>query len=141
MTGIESISETSPQNGNSGPPALSIIIPKISEVKVTTKVWEEVELPVDIMLLVVKDCDFLSCYYYLRNVFRSYIRDLGYLYFGDVSESEGRKLKMALTMCAQGRREAGGTVIVLPNAFETLRPKTVFFVSVLTLHFIAIKPN
>ena len=60
MAGIESIGETSPQNGNGGPPALSIIIPKLGDVKVATKVWEEVKLPVDFMLVVVKD--FLSCY-------------------------------------------------------------------------------
>ena len=131
MAGIESIksrSESSPQNEDSGPPALNITIPKLSEVKVVTKTWEEVKLLVDILLLVVKECEFLSCYYYLKKVFRSYIMDLGYVYFGDVGEGQERKLKVALTMCAQGGGEAGGTVIVLPKAFEILRPKVVFCV-------------
>ena len=43
-----------------------------------------------------------------------------------MGEGEGRKLKIALTMCAQGAGEARGAVIVLPNAFETLRPKADF---------------
>ena len=126
MAGIET--ERCPQNDNNRPPALSIIIPKLSEVKVVTKSWKDVELPVDILLLVVKDCDFLCCYYYLKNVFRSYIRGLPHVYFGDLGEGAGRKLKVALTMCAQGGGEVGGTVIVLPKAFEILRPKAVFCV-------------
>ena len=126
MAGIET--ESCLQNDNNGPPALSINIPKLSEVKAVTKVWEDVQLQVDILLLVVKDCDFLCCYCYLRNVFRSYIRGLPYVYFGEVGEGTGRKLKIALTMCAQGGGEVGGTVIVLPKAFEILRPKAVFCV-------------
>ena len=122
MAGIDT--ESCPQNDNNRPPELSIIIPKLSEVNVITKVWKDVEIQVDILLLVVKECDFLCCYYYLRNVFRSYIKNLGYVYFGDVGESRGSKLKIALTMCAQ----VGGTVIVLPKAFEILRPRAVFCV-------------
>ena len=128
MAGVESISESSPQNDNSGPPALSIIIPKSSDVKLVTKDWEDVELPVDILLLVVKVCDFLSCYYFLKNVYKSYIKDLSFVYFGHVGEGQGRKLKIALTMCGEGGGEVGGTVIVMPKAFEILRPKAVFCV-------------
>ena len=47
------------------------------------KPWEEVKLPVDALLLTVKDCEFLSCVSYLNSgFFRSNHITLGDVYFG-----------------------------------------------------------
>ena len=124
----ESSSENSSRNDNNGPPTLSITIPKISELKITTKKWEDVQLPIDIMLLAVKDCEFLSCYCYLSDVFKSYTRALGFVTFGHIGRDEGKKLKVALFTCSEGGGEPGGAVIAVSKGVEILQPKVVFCV-------------
>ena len=57
---------TSAQTGNSSPPELNNKLPKLCDLSVIFKAWETVELPVDILLLVVEDCEFLSCFAYLK---------------------------------------------------------------------------
>ncbi len=110
------------------PPLLSITIPKTSDLSNTSKRWEELELPIDILLLTVKDCEFLACYFFLRNPFRSYLRELGYVYFGQMGEGNGKKLKIALIKCSEGAIQPRGALIVVKNTVETLRPKAVFCV-------------
>ena len=53
------------------PPSLSITIPKTSDLVTASKRWREVQLPIDILLLAVRDADFLSCFYYLSDVNQS----------------------------------------------------------------------
>ncbi len=112
------------------PPELSITIPKTSDLSNTSKRWEEVEveLPIDILLLTVKDCEFLACYFFLQSPFRSYLRELGYVYFGQMGEGNGKKLKIALIKCSEGAIQPGGALIVVKNTVEILRPKAVFCV-------------
>lgn len=117
-----------PRNNNSDPPALNITIPRISDVKVTSKPWKDVQLPIDILLLAVKDCELLSCYYYLSDVFRSYTRALGFVHFGNMGKGERKKLKVALITCSEGGGEPGGAVIVVSKAVEILQPKALFCV-------------
>ena len=78
------------------PPPLSIKLPRMSELPNETEPWSEDILPVDILLLTVEDCEFLACYAYMKNSSKSYCRDLGFVYFGDMGESKQKPLKVAL---------------------------------------------
>ena len=110
------------------PPELSITIPKTSDLSNTSKPWKDVELPTDILLLTVKDCEFLACYFFLRNPFRSYLKELGYIYFGQIGAGDGAKLKIALIKCSEGAFQPGGALIAVKTTVEVLRPKAVFCV-------------
>ena len=114
-----------PSNDNNSPPALSITIPKTSDLVRTSKRWAEVQLPIDILLLAVKDDDFLSCYYFLSDVFRSFTTTLGYVYFGKIGNDGEVKLKVALITCSEGGGEPGGSAMVVNKAVEVLQPKAV----------------
>ena len=110
------------------PPSLSITIPKTSDLVTASKRWREVQLPIDILLLAVRDADFLSCFYYLSDVFRSYTRTLGYVHFGNFGKDEGQlKLKVSLITCSGGGGgNPGGSAIVVKDAVEILQPRAVF---------------
>ena len=100
----------------------------MSDLSNTLKLWKDVELPTDILLLTVKDCEFLACYFFLRNPFRSYLRELGYVYFGQMGAGDGTKLKIALIKCSEGAIQPGGALIAVKTTVEVLRPKAVFCV-------------
>ena len=111
------------------PPELSITIPEKRNLSSVFKKWGDFELPIDILLLTVKDCEFLACYYFLRRPFQSYQRELGLLYFGEMGEIEGMTpLKIALVTCFEGALQPGGALIKVKNTVEALQPKAVFCV-------------
>ena len=89
--------------------------------------WENVELPIDILLLTVKDCEFLSCLSFLNSFFKSYHKKPGYVYFGKVGD-ERMFLKIAVIKCDKGASGPRGATVVVKNAVEVLRPKAVFCV-------------
>ena len=113
-------------------PELSIIIPERRNLSSVFKKWEDLELPIDILLLTVKDCEFLACYYFLSRrstPFQSYRKELGLLYFGEMGEIEGMTpLKIALVTCSEGALQPGGALIKVRNTVEALQPKAVFCV-------------
>ena len=115
-------------NTHGDPPKISINIPDISEVTQIHKSWNDVQLPIDILLLTVKDCEFLSCYYYINDPFRSYFKGLGPVYFGSIGEDQDVKLNVALMKCSEGSKIPGGALTVVKNAVTQLRPKAVFTV-------------
>ena len=87
--------------------------------------WDRVELPVDVMLLTVKECEFLSCVSYLNpGFYKSYHENLGYVYFGKIGE-EGNTMKIAIQSCEMGSDDA---IVVVKNAAVALSPKAVFCV-------------
>ena len=93
------------------------------------KLWEEVlkELPVDILLLTVKDCEFLSCVSHLNpGYIRSIHDNLGTVYFGLMGT--GSTLKIAVMKCHSGPLKPGGALTTVKNGVEVLRPKAVFCV-------------
>ena len=108
------------------PPPLSIKLPKMKNLSKKSKPWSDVELPIDILLLTVEDCEFLACYAYLNNPIKSYHNNLGYVYFGTIGESGEEALKVALMRCFKGG--PGGSQNVVKNAVIPLRPKAVFIV-------------
>jgi len=111
------------------PPELSITIPEKRNLSTAFMHWGDFELPIDILLLTVKDCEFLACYFFLRKPFRSYLKELGYMYFGEMGQREGTKpLQIVLITCSEGATQPGGTLIKVKNAVEILLPKAVFCV-------------
>ena len=112
-------------------PTLSIKLPKKRDLPNTSKPWTDVQLPVDILLMTVEDCEFLACYAYLRNSFRSYHKNLGYVYFGTMGESGDVPLRVALMRCSEGSSAPDGPLVTVKNAVVELRPKAVFSVGCL----------
>ena len=110
------------------PPPLSIKVPKMKNLSKKSKSWSDVQLPIDILLLTVEDCEFLACYAYLNNPIKSYHNNLGYVYFGTMGESGEEALKVALMRCFKGSSGPGGSQNVVKNAVIPLRPKAVFTV-------------
>ncbi|XP_044166081.1 uncharacterized protein LOC122950022 [Acropora millepora] len=114
---------------DSKPPQLSFKLKKTGDVVASSVKWRDVHLPVDILLLTVESCDFLSCFSLLDQPFRSYNEDLGYVYFGHVGEaSDKAKLWVALMTSSEGAATPGGSLAVGQIAFRVLRPKAVFSV-------------
>ena len=109
-------------------PTLSIKLPEKRDLPNISKPWSDVQLPVDILLMTVEDCEFLACYAYLKNSFKSYHKNLGYVYFGTMGESGDVPLKVALMTCAEGSSAPGGSLVTVKNAVVELRPKAVFSV-------------
>ena len=120
--------KNSSKNIYGDPPKINISLPGISELTQNSKRWRDVQLPIDILLLTVKDCEFLSCYYYVVDPFRSYFKGLGHVYFGSIGEDQDVKLKVALMKCSEGSKVPGGALTVVKNAVTQLRPKAVFSV-------------
>ena len=112
-------------------PILSIKLPKKSDLPKTLKPWNDVQLPVDIILMTVEDCEFLACFTFLRNPIKSYQQNLGFVYFGTMGESGDVPLKVALMRCSEGSSVPGGSLVTVKNAVVELRPKAVFSVGCL----------
>ena len=120
--------ENSLKNIYGDPPKINFSLPEISELTQDFKDWKDVQLPIDILLLTVKDCEFLSCYYYINDPFKSYFKGLGHVYFGSLSEDQDVKLNIALMQYSKGSKAPGGALSVVKNAVTQLRPKAVFSV-------------
>ena len=97
----------------------------MAEIKAVTRPSKHADLPVDVLLLTVKDCEFLACYSELKNPYRCYFDDLGYVYFSNVSERR-EEVKVALLRCYKGG--PGGSLVSVKNAATVLRPKAVISV-------------
>ena len=111
------------------PPQLSFKLKKTGDVVTSTVEWRDVHLPVDMLLLTMESCDFLSCFSLLDQPFRSYNEDLGYVYFGRMGEaSDKAKLWVALMTSSEGAATPRGSLVVVQIAFRVLRPKAVFSV-------------
>ena len=110
------------------PPQLNFKLPKTSDLPNTSTAWSKVQLPIDVLLLTVEDCEFLSCYFYLVKAFKSYHKEIGPVYFGSVGSGDQEKLKIALIKCSKGSVAPSGSLTVVKNAVGVLDPKAVFFV-------------
>lgn len=76
----------------------------------------------------MKDIEFWSCYFNLGNVFWSYERGFGYVYFGEMGEVGDMKLKVVLIKCLEGVVNLGGVLIIVKNIVVKLWFKVVFCV-------------
>ncbi|XP_068748835.1 NLR family CARD domain-containing protein 3-like isoform X2 [Montipora capricornis] len=109
------------------PPQLKVKPPKLSGLQRVSKPWGSVDLPIDILLLTVEDCEFLSCYSFLGQPVKSYNMEVGTIYFGYIGTDQNQ-LKVALKTCAKGSVVPGGSSAAVKNAVRVLRPKAVFLV-------------
>ena len=107
-----------------GPPELNKVRPSLADINTTTK---PADLPVDVLLLTVKNCEFLACYSELKNPYRCHFDGLGYVYFSDVDRRK-EKVKVALLKCYENSSCPGGSLISVKNAATVLRPKAVISV-------------
>ena len=120
--------ETASERSAWEPPEVTIYQVKNQDLPKRAVHLDDRQLPVDILLLTVEDCEFLSCLSYLNPDFCKYFhRDLGYMYLGDMGEDR-RRLKIAVMNCCRGSSSSGGSVVVVLNAAKVLRPKAVFCV-------------
>ena len=110
------------------PPQLTADLLSLRDVKATTKDIKDVPLPVDIMLITSRDCEFLACYTQMINPFRCYSEDVGYVYFDGEDERRQEKVSVALVRSYQGPGGPGGTLVTVKNAATLLRPKAVMCV-------------
>ena len=109
------------------PPPLSITLKKTRDLPKKVKHWNIDHRPVDILLLTVEYCEFLACYHYLRDSFKSYEKSIGYVYFGKMGDDEDESLKVALLRCPK-ESDPGGSKTTVKNAVTLLRPKATFLV-------------
>ena len=109
------------------PPEISIVIPPLRDVNPEPKSWESFQQLTDVLLLVVTKEEFLSFYAFLRNVFKSYIKELGLVYFGEVGDGP-KKVKISLVRSAPGSTQASAAQNVVQTAIVVLKPKAIFSV-------------
>ena len=119
--------QNSSKNIYGDPPKINFNLPEIIELTQNFKSWKDVQLPIDILLLTVKDCEFISCYYYIVDPFRSYFKGLGHVYFGGIGEDQDDKLKVALMKCSEGSKVPVDGLTVVKNAVTQLRPLKLSF--------------
>ena len=124
----ENSKEPGTQDRYDNPPPLSFKVPKLSDLPKTCSEWKNVELPVDFLVLTVEDYEFLGFFSYLEKPFKSYYRDISYVYFGFIGNGGGKKLKIALIKSSKGSAVPGGSLTVVKDAVKVLRPKAVFLV-------------
>ena len=89
--------------------------------------WKDVELPIDILLLTAKQCEFLSCVKYLSGLFKSYKSGLGHVYFGKIGNDDDN-LKIAVLQCEKGSSGPQGSGMVVSTGIRELKPKAVICV-------------
>ena len=110
------------------PPPLSITLKELGDLPKKLERLDKEYPPVDILLLTVEDCEFLACYHYLRDSFKSYEKSIGYVYFGKMGDDEDESLKVALVKCSKESLDPGGSQTAAKNAITLLRPKATFLV-------------
>lgn len=113
---------------NTDLPTFGVKLSKRSDLPKETKPWSNAKLPVDIPLLTLEDCKFLSCCVHLRNTYKSYHKDLAFVFFGTMGECGEEQLKVALTRCSEGSSCPDYSQITIRKAVMQLRPRAVFSV-------------
>ena len=101
---------------------MSIIIPSISDINPPI---QDACIPTDVVLLTVKNEEFLACYAYLKDVTRSFHDDLSWLYFGKLGKPENDNVQVCLVRCFQGSATPGSATTAVHTAIKELQPKVV----------------
>ena len=125
QVGVPSKDDTSGPQGD--PPELKKVLLSSADIKAITKPSKDADLPVDVLLLTVTNCEFLACYSELKNPYKCWFDGLGYVYFSDVGERQ-EELKVALLRCYRNGIGPGGALVSVKNAASVLRPKAVISV-------------
>ncbi|XP_067054325.1 death domain-containing ATP nucleosidase-like isoform X3 [Acropora muricata] len=111
----------------SSPPKTRDAPPEPRDLCVDTLNWEDVDLPIDILLLTAKECKFLSCIKYLSGLFKSHKSGLGHVYFGKIGNGD-ENLKIAVLKWEEGSSGPEGSGIVVSTGIRELKPKAVICV-------------
>ena len=110
------------------PPQLSFTLKQESDIQISKKLWTDVGRPIDILLVTAEGCEFVSCFHFLDQPFKSYIYEIGYMYFGRIGGANGKeKLKVALMNCS-----IGFATPLVQSAIGVLQPKAVVSVGICT---------
>ena len=121
------------QESTGDPPQLINSPPQMRDLPGRVVRLEDVQLPVDILLITVKDIEFLNCFFYLEDPVRIYDRDsVGFVYTGHMGEHQEKKLNVALVRSFKGGAVPGGSLTTVRNAVPALNPKAVFSVGICT---------
>ena len=88
------------------------------ELPTTSKRLDLEQLPIDILLLTVKDCEFLACVSLLTDFSRMFQKELGDVYIGNIGE-----MKIAVMKCRMGAAGPGSAAGVVRDAVKALTPK------------------
>ena len=114
------------------PPQLRVTLKKTSDIQVISKDLNQIyHLPIDILLVTVEDCEFLSCLPFLDIHFKSYISENGFVYFGRMGGySCDENLKVGLMCCSKGSTIPGGPLPKIQAAMRILQPKAVVSVGI-----------
>lgn len=91
--------------------------PEPRDLCVDTLNWEDVDFPIDILLLTAKQCEFLSCLRYLGGLFKSYKSGLGYVYFGKIGNGD-ENLEIAVIQCEKGSSGPQGSGIAVSTGIR-----------------------
>lgn len=110
------------------PPEVRVNLPSLKDIHAALKDPKDVNLPVDILLLTAKNYEFIACYMQLKNPFKCWFDDVGYVYFGEMGDGDGEKLKVTLLRCHRGSVGPGSSLITVKNAVSVLGPKAVISV-------------
>ncbi|XP_067054332.1 death domain-containing ATP nucleosidase-like isoform X8 [Acropora muricata] len=111
----------------SSPPETKKTLPKPSKLLIAGLKWEDADLPIDILLLTAKECEFLSCVECLSGRFSSFKRGLGNVYFGKIGNGDD-KLKIAVIQCEKGSGGPQGSCLLASTGIRELKPKAVICV-------------
>ena len=111
----------------SSPPETKDALPKPGDLRIAGLKWEDVDLPIDILLLTAKECEFLSCLKYLSGLFKSHKSGLGFVYFGKIGSGD-ENLKIAVIQCDKGSGGPQGSGLVVSTGIRELKPKAVICV-------------
>ncbi|XP_015766625.1 PREDICTED: 5'-methylthioadenosine/S-adenosylhomocysteine nucleosidase-like isoform X5 [Acropora digitifera] len=111
----------------SSPPETKKTLPKPSKLLIAGLKWEDADLPIDILLLTAKECEFLSCVECLSGRFSSFKCGLGNVYFGKIGNGH-EKLKIAVIQCDKGSGGPQGSCLLASTGIRELKPKAVICV-------------
>ena len=130
MAEAVTVENGNPRASKSVPPEVSVEVLENEDLPKRSNPWKDILkdfLPVDILLLTVKLCEFQRCVFFLNKGFvKSYHKKLGFVYFGDIGDDE--RLKITVLQITMGSSGPGGSLVAVPNAVPVLRPKAVFCV-------------
>ena len=100
------------------PPGHTIVVPNLDDLPRDEK-RSDLWLPIDILLVTVEVCEFLSCYAHLKSPFKCYIASVGtYVYFGLAA-----KTKIGLMRRDEAFIDPESYLSAVKKAITVLRPK------------------
>ena len=113
----------------SNPPEVTVTLLRNEDLPGKSVLLDKRQLPIDILLLTVKDWEFLACIsYFSRDFCRSYCKELCQdVYLGEIADVD-MMLKIAVVKCYTGSTVPQGSYGAVMKAVEVLKPKAVFSV-------------